>query len=182
MIFRKTPLKGAYLVDPGRRGDERGFFARVFCEQEFKERGLSSRFVQVNDSLATRRGTLRGMHYQLAPHAETKLVRCIRGALYDVIIDLRDDSDTFGQHFGAELTAENRTMLYVPKRFAHGFMALEDDSEALYLVDEPYAPELERGIRWDDPRFEIDWPLEPTVLSEKDREHPDFDPEHHLKA
>jgi len=120
------------------------------------------------------------MHYQLAPHAETKIVRCIRGALYDVIIDLRPDSPTFRQHFGAELSAENRCMLYVPKGFAHGFITLEDDTEAFYFVDEFYAPHAERGLRWNDPAFSIEWPMEPAELSDKDAAHPDFDPAVHL--
>ena len=182
MIFRETPLEGVYQIDLEKTGDPRGFFARVFCENEFTQHGLAGRFVQVNNSLAERRGTLRGLHYQLVPHAETKLVRCIRGSLYDVIIDLRRESETFGRNFGVELSAETRSMLYVPKGFAHGFITLEDATEALYFVDEFYAPELERGIRWDDPRFGIEWPIEPEVLSEKDRNHRDFDSDHHLKA
>jgi len=180
MIFTETPLTGAFLIDLEKRGDERGFFARAFCEREFAEHGLPSRFVQVNNSLSAQKGTLRGMHYQLAPKAETKLVRCIRGALFDVLLDLRADSPTFGQSFGAELSAENRRMMVVPKGFAHGFITLADDTEAFYFVDEFYAPELERGVRWDDPRFAISWPLAPVVLSDKDRAHRDFDPAWHL--
>jgi len=182
MIFQETPIPGAYLIDLERRGDDRGFFARTFCEREFGEHGLVTRFVQVNNSLSAERGTLRGMHYQLAPKAETKLVRCIRGALYDVILDIRPDSPTFGQSFGAELSAENRRMMYVPKGFAHGFITLEDATEAFYFVDEFYGPELERGIRWNDPKFRIEWPIEPLVISEKDRNHRDFDPAWHLNA
>ena len=181
MKFQETPLLGAHLIDLEKREDDRGFFARMFCEREFAEHGLSTHFVQVNNSLATTRGTLRGMHYQLAPAAETKVVRCVRGALLDVIIDLRSESSTFGSHFSIELTAENRRMLYVPKGFAHGFITLMPDTEAMYFVDEFYSPECERGIRWDDPRFEIQWPMEPVVLSDKDRTHPDFDPQHHLR-
>ncbi|MEM7620120.1 MAG: dTDP-4-dehydrorhamnose 3,5-epimerase [Pseudomonadota bacterium] len=182
MIFNETPLAGAYLIDLKKIGDERGFFARAFCVQEFEEQGLQTSIVQMNNSEAVKKGTLRGMHYQLAPKAETKIVRCVKGALYDVIIDLRRGSKTFGQHFGAELSAENRTMMYVPKGFAHGFMTLEDHTEAFYMVDEFYAPDSERGIRWDDKKFNIDWPLEPTVLSEKDRNHPNFDELFHLGA
>jgi dTDP-4-dehydrorhamnose 3,5-epimerase len=182
MIFTEAPLSGAYLIEPEKRSDERGFFARIFCEKEFSEQHLASRFVQANNSLAQTKGTLRGMHYQLQPAAEVKLVRCIRGALYDVILDLRDGSPTFGKHFGIELTGENRKMLYVPKGFSHGFITLEDDTETLYFVDEFYSPERERGIRWNDPRFGIQWPLEPVVISEKDSSHPDFDPEYHLKG
>jgi len=179
MIFNRTPLADAFLIDLEKLGDERGFFARAFCEQEFAAQGLAPRFVQINNSLSADKGTLRGMHYQLAPKAETKLVRCIRGALWDVILDLRPDSPSFGQHFGAELSADNRRMMYVPKGFAHGFITLQDDTEAFYFVDEPYAPEVERGIRWNDPRFGIEWPTEPVVLSDKDRDQRDFDPAWH---
>jgi dTDP-4-dehydrorhamnose 3,5-epimerase len=180
VIFAETPLRGAFLIDLEKRGDERGFFARAFCEKEFGAQGLVSRFVQMNDSMNARRGTLRGMHYQLAPRAETKLVRCIRGALHDVILDLRPGSATFGQSFGAHLTAENRRMLYVPKGFAHGFVTLADDTEIFYVVDEFYSPEQERGVRWNDPRFGIRWPLAPVVLSDRDQAHRDFDPAWHL--
>jgi dTDP-4-dehydrorhamnose 3,5-epimerase len=181
MIFTETPLSGAYVIELERRSDDRGFFARVFCEKEFADHGLATRFVQVNNSLAREKGTLRGMHYQLPPSAESKLVRCVRGSFHDVIIDLREESPSFGGHFEVELSAENRTMLYVPKGFAHGFITLETNTEAFYFADEFYAPERERGIRWNDPRFGIEWPLEPTVISEKDRFHPDFDPALHLK-
>jgi len=181
MIFEETPLKGAYLIELEKISDERGFFARAFCEREFEAHGLINRFVQVNNSLAELKGTLRGMHYQLAPKSEVKLVRCIRGALLDVIIDLRESSKTFGQHFSTELTAENRRMLYVPKGFAHGFITIEPKTEAFYFVDEFYAPKKERGIRWNDPQFDIKWPLEPIVISEKDQAHRDFDPTFHLR-
>ncbi len=180
MIFTETPLAGAYVIDLEKRGDARGFFARAFCEREFAAHGLVTRFVQANDSLSAQRGTLRGMHYQLAPKAETKLVRCIRGALFDVVLDLRSESATFGKSFGAELTAENLRMMYVPKGFAHGFVTLADDTEAFYLVDEFYSPEHERGVRWNDPRFAIEWPIAPVVLSDKDRAHRDFDAAWHL--
>ncbi len=182
MIFTETPLRGAFLIDLERRGDDRGFFARAFCEREFGEKNLVTHFVQVNNSQSAQKGTLRGMHYQLAPRAETKLVRCIRGALHDVILDLRKDSPTFGRSFGADLSAENRRMMYVPKGFAHGFVTLADDTEAFYFVDEVYAPEQERGVRWNDPRFGIVWPVAPAVLSDKDRTHRDFDPAWHLGA
>jgi dTDP-4-dehydrorhamnose 3,5-epimerase len=182
MIFTATPLEGAFLIDLERREDARGFFARVFCEREFGERGLVTHFCQVNNSLSAEKGALRGMHYQLAPKAETKLVRCIRGALYDMILDLRPGSSTFGRSFGAELSAENRRMMYVPKGFAHGFLTLTDDTEAFYFVDEFYAPELERGIRFDDPAFSMQWPARPSIVSEKDRSHRDFDREWHLGA
>lgn len=180
MIFTPTPLHGAYLIDLEKRGDDRGFFARAFCQKEFAAHGLSTQFVQVNNSLSAQRGTLRGMHYQLTPKAEVKVVRCIRGSLYDIILDLRKDSPTFGQSFGAELSADNRRMMYVPKGFAHGFITLQDNSEVFYLVDEFYSPEHERGVRWNDPKFNIQWPLHPTVLSDRDRGHRDFDPAWHL--
>lgn len=180
MIFTETPVRGAYLIDLEKRGDERGFFARAFCRNEFASKDLAASFVQVNDSLSAQKGTLRGMHYQLAPKSETKLVRCIRGALHDVVLDLRKGSPTFGKSFGADLTAENRRMMYVPKGCAHGFITLEDDTEAFYFVDEFYAPEQERGVRWNDPRFGIRWPIAPAVLSDKDRSHRDFDPAWHL--
>jgi len=180
MIFKETPLKGAYVIDMEKREDERGFFARAFCEREFGERGLSTRMVQMNNSLSARKGTLRGMHYQLAPKAETKVVRCLCGALYDIILDIRKGSPTFGKSFGVELSQKNRSQLYVPKGFAHGFVTLADDTEALYLVDEFYSPEHERGIRFDDARFGLAWPAEPAVMSAKDRAYPDFDPAWHL--
>ncbi|MEE9384922.1 MAG: dTDP-4-dehydrorhamnose 3,5-epimerase [Nannocystaceae bacterium] len=181
MLFQDTPLAGAKVIELQKREDERGFFARMFCEKEFSEHGLVSNFVQVNNSLAVVQGTLRGMHYQLAPKAEVKVVRCIRGALFDVIIDLRRDSSTFGRHFGVELSAENRKVLYVPKGFAHGFITLAPNTEAFYFVDEFYAPAQERGIRWNDPKFGIKWPLNPLVISEKDKAHADFNPATHLE-
>jgi dTDP-4-dehydrorhamnose 3,5-epimerase len=180
MIFTETPLNGAFLIDLEKRGDERGFFARAFCEREFAGHGLATQIVQANNSLSALKGTLRGMHYQLAPKAETKIVRCLRGALHDIILDLRPHSATFGQSYGTDLTAENRRMMYVPKGFGHGFITLADDTEAFYLVDEFYAPECERGVRWNDPRFAIHWPAQPVVISDKDRDYRDFDPAWHL--
>jgi dTDP-4-dehydrorhamnose 3,5-epimerase len=182
MIFTETPLGGAYVIDLEMRGDERGFFARAFCAREFADHGLARDMVQANNSLSSQKGTLRGMHYQLAPKAETKLVRCLRGALHDVILDLRSGSPTFGQSFGADLTADNRRMMYVPKGFAHGFVTLADNTEAYYLVDEFYAPEYERGIRWNDSRFSISWPIQPAVISEKDQNFRNFDPAWHLSS
>ncbi|MCY2951179.1 MAG: dTDP-4-dehydrorhamnose 3,5-epimerase [Planctomycetota bacterium] len=180
MIFIETPLKGAYVIDLEKRGDDRGFFARAFCENEFAARNLSTRMVQVNNSLSAPKGTLRGMHYQLAPKAETKVVRCIRGSLLDVILDIRQSSPTFGQSFAAELSSENRRMMYCPKGFAHGFITLTDNAEAFYFVDEFYSPAHERGIRYNDPKFNIPWPFPPTVISDKDNNQRDFDPKWHL--
>lgn len=180
MFFNPTRLSGAYLIDLDKKADERGFFARAFCEQEFAQHGLTTVIRQVNNSLSIQKGTLRGMHYQLSPKAETKIVRCLRGALYDVILDLRVGSSTFGESFGTELTADNRRLLYVPKGFAHGFITLTDNTEALYFVDEFYSPENERGVRYNDPKFAIEWPAAPTVLSEKDKNYPSFDPTWHL--
>ena len=182
MIFTPTPLVGAYLIDLEKKGDDRGFFARAFCEDEFSKHDLVRHFCQVNNSLSAQKGTLRGMHYQLAPWAETKVVRCIRGALYDMILDLRDGSPTFAHSFGAELSAENRRMMYVPKGFAHGFLTLVDDTEAIYFVDEIYSPEHERGIRYNDQRFKLQWPGAPAVISDKDKSQLDFDPSWHLTA
>jgi dTDP-4-dehydrorhamnose 3,5-epimerase len=180
MVFTETPVKGAYLIGLEKRGDDRGFFARVFCEREFQQHGLATRFVQVNNSLSTVSGTLRGMHYQLHPKAETKLIRCLRGALYDVVLDLRPDSPTFGQSFGAEITADNRLMMYLPKGCAHGFVTLAENTEVFYLVDEFYSPQMERIVRWNDPLFSIAWPIQPALLSDKDRDARDFDRAYHL--
>jgi dTDP-4-dehydrorhamnose 3,5-epimerase len=177
--FDPTPLQGAYTVTLEKRGDDRGFFARLFCEQEFAAAGLAMPIVQINNSLSAKAGTLRGMHYQLPPAAETKVVRCIRGALFDVIIDLRPDSPSFGQWFGAELTADNRLMMVVPQGFAHGFLTLTDDTEAFYLVNAPYAPEQERGLRFNDEHFGIVWPGIPSDVSPKDQTWPDFNPDFH---
>jgi dTDP-4-dehydrorhamnose 3,5-epimerase len=172
MRFHATPLSGCYTVELEKRMDSRGFFARVFCAEEFTRERLESRFVQMNTSLSLRRGTLRGMHYQVSPAEEAKLVRCLTGALYDVVLDLRPDSPSHGQWFGAELDADNRRMMYVPKGCAHGFLTLEDNTEVLYLVSAFYAPESERGVRYDDPRFGIRWPFSPTEMSDKDRTWP----------
>jgi dTDP-4-dehydrorhamnose 3,5-epimerase len=175
MIFTETRLEDAYVIDLEPRADERGFFARAWCSREFADHGLSTRLAQCNVSLNGRRGTLRGLHYQAEPHAEVKLVRCTRGAIYDVIVDLRPSSPTFCRWLGVELTAENRTMLYVPEGFAHGYQTLEDDTETFYQVSAFYAPDAERGVRWDDPAFSIEWPYpESPLISEKDRSWPDF--------
>ncbi len=179
MKFHKTPLEGARLVELEKRGDERGFFARMFCEREFAAEGLETRFVNVNNSLSARAGTLRGLHYQIGDAAEVKVVRCVRGALWDLILDLRPGSPTFGRWFGETLSAENRLMMYVPRGFAHAILTLSDDAEAIYLVSAHYEPSRERGVRWNDPRFGISWPLQPSEISAKDAAWPDFDPDWH---
>jgi dTDP-4-dehydrorhamnose 3,5-epimerase len=180
MKFKETHLKGAFVIEIEPRGDERGFFARAFCKRELAQAGLNAEIVQINNSLSRRQGTLRGIHYQLAPKAEEKIVRCIRGALYDAIVDMRPDSPTFLQHFGVELTAENRKALYVPKGFGHAFLSLKDDTETLYMVTEYYAPDRERGLRYDDPQLAIPWPISPMIVSDKDRAWPDFSRDYHL--
>lgn len=180
MKFIPIPLKGAYIIELEKKGDERGFFGRTYCEKEFQQAGLDNHFVQINNSLSSQKGTLRGMHYQMHPHSETKIVRCIKGALYDVVLDLNTNSPTFGQSYGVELSDDNRKMMYVPKGFAHGFLTIQDETEAFYLVSEFYAPQSERGIRWNDPKFGIKWPFDPVVVSDKDKNHPLFDPLYHL--
>ncbi len=175
MIFLETPMKGAYVIELQKQEDERGFFARSWCSEEFSSKGLDTRLVQCNVSFNKKKGTLRGLHYQLPPHAETKLVRCTRGALYDVIVDLRSDSPTFLKWFGVELTSENHRMLYIPQRFAHGFQTLEDGTEIFYQMSEFYAPKAARGLRWNDPLLEIVWPDGNRTISEKDREYIDLD-------
>lgn len=174
MIFTETKLHGAYIIDPEKRVDERGFFARIWCENEFTKIGLKTSIKQANVSRSTKRGALRGMHYQLPPFSETKLVRCTKGAIFDVIIDLRKDSPTYKQWIGVELTEENHRMLYVPEGFAHGFLTKTDDAEVTYLVTAFYDKEHERGIRYDDPAFAIEWPEEIKHISDKDASHPNF--------
>ena len=176
MIFTETRLQGAFLVDLEPRGDERGFFARAWCRNEFEARGLNVDLVQANVSFSRDRGTLRGLHFQREPHAETKLVRCTRGAIYDVIVDLRPQSATYGEWIGVELTSDNHRMLYVPENFAHGFITLTDDVEVMYQVTAFYAPAAEGGLRYDDPALGIVWPEEVRVISDKDRSWPDFEP------
>lgn len=177
MIFTATELPDVVMVDLERRGDERGFFARAWCAREFAEAGLSTELVQCNLSFNESRGTLRGMHFQRAPHAEAKLVRCTRGAIFDVAIDLRPDSPTHGRWVGVELTADNRRALYVPEGFAHGYQTLVDGTETFYQVSEWYTPDFEGGVRWDDPAFGIEWPLpDDPVLSPKDASWPDYRP------
>lgn len=174
MIFTETPLQGAYIVAVKKLEDDRGFFGRTFCGAEFREYGLKENMVQANVSYNKRKGTLRGMHYQVAPHQEAKLVRCTRGALYDVIVDFRPSSPTYKQWFGVELTADSYTMLYVPPDFAHGFITLRDDTEAIYQVSQFYTPGAEQGLRWNDPAIGIQWPVEIAVISPKDAAWPDF--------
>ncbi len=172
MIFTGSKLKGAYIIDVERREDERGFFGRTFCQNEFSAHGLKVNVAQCNISFNKKRGTLRGMHFQIAPRAEAKLVRCTRGKIWDVMIDLRPDSPTRYQWEAVELSAENRRALYIPEGFAHGFQTLEDDSEVFYQMYEFYSPEHASGVRWDDPAFGIIWPLSNPVMSEKDRSYP----------
>ena len=174
MIFTEMNLKDACIVEIEKLEDNRGFFARSWCRKEFENRGLISGMVQANVSCNKRKGTLRGMHYQRQPYEETKLVRCTRGSIYDVIIDLRPDSPTYKQWLGVELMADNYKMLFVPGGFAHGFQSLEDDTEVIYQVSQFYTPGAEGGIRWDDPAFDIEWPLEVQVISDKDRSWPDY--------
>lgn len=177
MIFVETNLSGAFVVEPELFEDERGFFAVTWHADEFARRGLDARLAQCAVSYNRRKGTLRGMHYQRAPHAHAKLVHCTRGAVYDVIVDMRPESPTFTRWSAAELTAANRRALYVPAGFAHGFQSLEDDTELMYHITESYRPEAEAGVRWDDPSFRISWPLEVTVIAPRDRGYPDFRPQ-----
>jgi dTDP-4-dehydrorhamnose 3,5-epimerase len=174
MNFTETKLQGAFIVEPERREDARGFFARVFCVEEFEAHGLETKLVQCSISFSKQRQTLRGMHCQVAPYQEVKLVRCTRGAVYDVVLDLRPASPTFKQWTGIELTSENRRMMYVPRGFAHGFLTLEDNCEVFYQMSEFYHSENERGVRWDDPAFGIVWPAQAIIISEKDRNIKDF--------
>lgn len=172
MKFLETNLKDAYLIELEPRGDDRGFFARTMCRDEFAKAGLNSEFVQQNTSFSVHRGTLRGLHYQKPPHGEDKLVRCLQGAIVDVIVDIRKDSPTYMQHQMFELTSRNRLQLYVPKGFAHSFMTLEDNVEVSYLVTAAYAPGSEDGLRYNDEQLGIDWPLPVSVISEKDNAWP----------
>ena len=171
MQFTETKLSGAFVVDLERREDERGFFARAWCAQEFEARGLNPRLAQCNLSFNRQRGTVRGMHYQAAPFAEAKLVRCIRGALYDVIIDLRPQSPTFKHWAAMELTAENRRALYVPEGLAHGFQTLADNTEVFYQMSEFYHPECARGVRWDELEIGVEWPVQTAIVSQQDKSY-----------
>jgi dTDP-4-dehydrorhamnose 3,5-epimerase len=174
VIFNKTRLDGVYLIQIQEHADERGFFARTWCQREFDEHGLNPRLVQCNLSYNKKKGTLRGMHYQAAPYQEAKLVSCICGAIYDVIIDIRLESPTFGEYLGVSLTALSHDMLYVPEGFAHGFLTLVDETQVFYQMSEFYAPDYARGFRWNDPIFKVDWPAEVRVISSRDASYPDF--------
>jgi len=176
MIFRETKLRGVLEIDLDMHHDERGFFARSWCQKEFKAKGLNDHTVQCNISFNARKGTLRGIHYQAAPATEAKVVRCTQGAIYDVVVDLRPDCRTFKEWVGVLLTADNRKMLYVPEGCAHGFLTLKNDTEVFYQMSEFYYPELACGVRWDDPAFQISWPEKVEVISERDRTYPNFEP------
>jgi len=173
MTFLETPLNGAFVVDLEPKADERGFFVRVWCEEEFAAHGLDATIAQASLSYNQCRGTLRGLHYRVAPHAESKIVRCIRGAIYDVVVDLRPGSASYCQWFSVELTSDNRKSIYIPEGCAHGFQTLEDDTEVLYLMSKRYAPKAERGLRWDDRAIGITWPdVKTRIMSERDRNWP----------
>ena len=175
MIFKETKLKGAFVIEIEKREDERGFFARAWCKKEFEDHGLNAQLVQANIAFSRKKGTLRGMHYQAPPYEEGKLIRCIKGEVFDVIIDLRPDSLTYKEWFGLQLTSDNYKMLYVPAGFAHGYQTLDDNTEVFYPASQFYSPESERGVRWDDPAFGIEWPeTDNLVMSEKDKTWPDY--------
>jgi dTDP-4-dehydrorhamnose 3,5-epimerase len=182
MRFVETPLQGAYIVEPERFEDERGFFARTWCQREFAAHGLDSDLVQCNISFNHQKGTLRGMHFQVPPHAEAKLVRCTNGGIYDVIVDLRPASESYLQWMAVELTAENRKALYIPKGFAHGFQTLAEATEIFYQMSEFYAPDYARGFRWNDPLFKIDWPEAITVISGRDQGYADFSSDDYVQV
>jgi dTDP-4-dehydrorhamnose 3,5-epimerase len=175
MNFTETKLKGVYVIDPKRFEDDRGFFAPSFSAREFEARGMASRFVESNISFSVRSGTIRGLHFQAAPHGQAKLVRCTRGRVFDVAVDIRPDSPTHRQWVSVELTAENRRMIYIPGDCAHGFQTIDDDSEVFYMVSSPYDPESGRGFRWDDPAFRIEWPeADERILVARDQNYPDY--------
>lgn len=174
MIFNRGRLDGVWLLDLEKRGDDRGFFARVFCAAEFAAHGMETAFPQMNTNYSPRKGTLKGLHWQSGPHAEAKLVRCISGRAYEMLVDMRPQSPTFRQWEAHILDSAERKLLYLPPGFAHGFLALEDDTEITYMVSQPYAPGAERGVRYDDPGLGLEWPIPITAVSEKDRNWPDF--------
>ena len=175
MIFTETALKGTYIIEPEKYEDDRGYFARVFCKKEFEAHGFKLNMVQSNIAFSRKKWILRGLHYQVNPYAEVKLVRCISGRIFDVIIDLRPESLTYKQWFGTELSAENNQMLLIPQNFAHGYQSLANGTEVFYQVSQFYTPDAERGVRWDDPAFNIQWPeMTNPIISEKDKSWPDF--------
>jgi dTDP-4-dehydrorhamnose 3,5-epimerase len=174
--FRETPLPGAFVIELDRRVDDRGFFARAFCERELGEHGIPIAWPQCNISRNTRAGTLRGMHYNAAPHREAKIVRCMRGAIFDAVVDLRAGSPTRLRWFGIELSADEGNALYIPEGFVHGFLTLRDDTDVFYHMGRFFQPDAARGLRWNDPAFGIQWPRTPTTISERDATYPDFDP------
>lgn len=171
MKFIETNLKGNYLIDLELKEDSRGFFARYFCKDEFQKNGLNTNWVQINNSYSKDKGTLRGLHYQRSPNAEVKLIRCLQGSIWDVVVDLRENSKTFGKWFGSELSSKNRTMMYVPTGFANGFISLTENTEILYLVSSYYAPQSEGSLIWKDPDVKIEWPIDPTIISDKDKQN-----------
>jgi len=174
MIFTETPLKGAFVIEISKIGDERGFFGRSWCKNEMQEAGLNADIVQINTSLSRYKGTLRGLHYQIAPYQECKMIRCTKGSIFDMIVDLRPESPTFLQWYGVELTEVNHKALYSPEGFAQGFITLADNSEITYFTSEFYAPGMDRGVRSNDPQIGIELPIDPVVVSDKDRTWPDF--------
>lgn len=176
MIFLPTPLKGGYVIELDRKGDDRGYFARTWCKREFEQMGLESSLAQCSMSHSDRRGTLRGMHWQAAPYGEVKIVRCTQGAIFDVIIDIRPESPTYMLHFGIELSSESGRALYVPEGVAHGFVTLEDNCEVCYQMSAFHEPAFARGLRWDDPAFDIDWPVSNPILHPRDAAYPDYAP------
>jgi dTDP-4-dehydrorhamnose 3,5-epimerase len=176
VIFQPTAIPGAFTLELDRKEDERGYFARTWCKREFEEMGLNTALAQCNVSYSPRRGTLRGMHWQVAPYGEAKLVRCARGVIWDVIIDLRPESPTYAMHIGVELTADSGRALYIPEGLAHGFVTLTDDCEVFYQMSAYYEPAAARGVRWDDPAFDIDWPITDPILHPRDASYPDFVP------
>jgi dTDP-4-dehydrorhamnose 3,5-epimerase len=174
MIFHPTRLPGVFEIHLDPHSDERGFFARSWCRSEFEQHGLNPAIAQCNISFNEKKGTLRGLHYQADPHPEAKLVRCTQGAIYDVALDLRPGSPTFKQWLGVVLSAANRHMLYIPEGCAHGLLTLEDKSEIFYQMSESYHPELSRGVRWNDPAFQVEWPFAPVTMNDRDRTYPDY--------
>ena len=180
MIFTETKLKGAFIIEIRKLEDDRGFFGRSWCRREMEEHGLTGNVVNMNTSLSKFNGTLRGLHFQLPPNAEAKMIRCAKGSVFDIIVDLRPGSPTFRQWFGEVLTADNYKMLYSPEGFAQGFITLEDNSEITYLTTDFYAPGAAKGVRWNDPAFDIEMPFEPAVISDQDKSWPDFDPSYFI--